>query len=423
MNSIYLKFLLFLSPFLLLLGWAEIQVYKTGETVPFKKVIDKQLSSENEIYYYRQLLNNNLNAYKLEMMNRQKPEIITLGQSIVLNFRDFMFHPMENKFYNCGHLVNNIDDIEHVVNLMKEGDLHRPKMVIFGLDGGVPKKNNWLDFSKNFKYGFSDRAYDLNAHMHALQNFFKYTFFGKNRIPKGSPDIGFGYFGQLGNGYRKDGSFHMLKRTSEFLKNPVFTDDRNAIDAFNKHYPPFSGEWEIDKTKTPRLLKAFADLKDMNIEVIIYMAPYSGYFLDHCFTNEEFKIYWNQFKELQEEIIDAGYPMFRLRKPQDLGLDDRFFQDAYHPGEVIVALQFYEFLNSGAAGSKLLQKVDKSNLLRHLESPKTYPLSFQIESPLLLANIDTIPVHDSLYSGMRLLHDVLENGFPETDYERISSRH
>ncbi len=397
-------------------------MYKTGETVPFKKVIDKQLSSENEIYYYRQLLNNNLNAYKLEMMNRQKPEIITLGQSIVLNFRDFMFHPMEDKFYNCGHLVNNIDDIEHVVNLMKEGDLHRPKMVIFGLDGGVPKKNNWLDFSKNFKYGFSDRAYDLNAHMHALQNFFKYTFFGENRIPKGSPEIGFGYFGQLGNGYRKDGSFHMVKRTSEFRKDPIFTDDRNAIAAFDKHIPPFSGEWEIDTTKTPRLLKAFADMKAMDIEVIIYMAPYSKHFLDHCFTNNEFVVYWEQFVKLQEQIIDAGYPMFRLRKPDDLGLDDRFFQDAYHPGEVIVALQFYEFLNSGAAGSELLQKVDKKNLLNHLKSPKNYPLSFQIESPILMSKMDTIPKHDSLFTGMELLNNVLENGFPESDYERISVR-
>ena len=137
MKTIYLKFLLFLSPFLLILIWGELKVYQSGETVPFQQVIDAQLSSENELYYYRALLNNNINAYKVEMINRQKPEIITLGQSVVLNFRDFMFHPMEDKFYNGGHLVNNVWDIQHVVELWKSNKLHRPKVVIFGLDAGI----------------------------------------------------------------------------------------------------------------------------------------------------------------------------------------------------------------------------------------------------------------------------------------------
>ena len=126
--------------------------------MPYRKVMEAQLTSENELYYYRAMLNNNMNAYKVEMINQQKPDIITLGQSVVLNFRDFMFHPMEDKFYNGGHLVNNIWDIEHVVNLWKEEKLHRPKVVIFGLDVGVPKKNNYLDYFRNFLVGYNDNC-------------------------------------------------------------------------------------------------------------------------------------------------------------------------------------------------------------------------------------------------------------------------
>ena len=411
--------MLFLSPFLLLLTWGEYQVYKTGETVPFKTVIDAQLSSKHELYYYRALLNNNMNAYKVEMINRQKPDIITLGQSVVLNFRDFMFHPMEDKFYNGGHLVNNIWDIEHVVNLWKEKKLHRPKVVIFGLDAGIPKKNNYLDYFRNFRVGYNDKAYDLNSHMHALQNFFKYKLFGGNKIPKGDPEIGFGYFGQLGNGYRKDGSFHMLKRTSEYLKEPKFTDDRNALELFDKHLPPFSGEWEIDPKKIPMLLNAFKEMEAMDMEVIIHLTPYTAYFFDHCLENEEFLIFWEQFLELKQQIIDAGYPIFQWGKSHDLGFDDRFFQDAFHPGETIIGLQFYDFLRKGAAGSELLQKIDKNHLLEIIKSPKTHPLSFQIESPLLQSYMDTIPKHDSLFSAMKMVDHFLENGLPKMEYETV----
>lgn len=419
MKAIYLKFLLFLTPFLLVLIWGELKVYQSGETVPFKKVIDAQLSSEDELYYYRALLNNNMNAYKVEMINRQKPEIITLGQSVVLNFRDFMFHPMEDKFYNGGHLVNNIWDIQHVVELWKSNKLHRPKMVIFGLDAGIPKKNNYLDFFRNFRIGYSDKAYDLNAHMHALQNIYKNELFKVKKIPKGDPKLGFGYFGQLGNGYRKDGSFHMLKRTSEFLKDPVFTDDRNAIDLFDKHLPPFSGEWEIDPKKIPMLLGAFKEMKAMDMEVIIHLSPYSAYFFDHCLTNDEFLIFWEQFLDLKQQIVDAGYPVFQWGKSTDLGFDDRFFQDAFHPGETIIGLQFYDFLRKGAGGSKLLQKVDKNHLLKIIKSPKTHSLSFQIESPILQQYMDTIPKHDSLFSAMKMVDSFLENGLPKMNYKTV----
>ena len=102
-----------------------------------------------------------------------------------------------------------------------------------------------------------------------------------------------------------------------------------------------------------------------------------------------------------------------------MGFDDRFFQDAFHPGETIIGLQFYDFLRQGAGGSKILQQVDKNHLLEIIKSPKVNSMSFQMENPLLLNYMDTIPRHDSLYNAMKMVDNFLKNGLPEMPYETV----
>ncbi|WP_354428139.1 MULTISPECIES: hypothetical protein [unclassified Mucilaginibacter] len=134
--------LVYLLPVWLYFGVCEYLLYLNKETTPINHVIDNQISSKQELYYMRAFFDNSPTMYKLGMMKRTSPDILVLGQSIVLQFRKEMFHPYQSVFYNMGYAINNAYDLQSVVTQIQEKRLHKPKLVILGLDLSLVKKTN-----------------------------------------------------------------------------------------------------------------------------------------------------------------------------------------------------------------------------------------------------------------------------------------
>ncbi|HMR42679.1 MAG TPA: hypothetical protein PKC40_02550 [Saprospiraceae bacterium] len=412
MGRFLLKIFLFLIPPLALIAWGEYQFFDLKETMPVTEVLDEQMKSTEECYYHRLFFDNNLAIYKYEGINRVKPDILVLGQSIVLQIRDFMFHPLEDKFYNAGHLISNVTELEQIIQFMREGKLHKPKVIIFGMDGGLPKANFWLDWRRSFDAEYDDPVHDLNAHARALQKYFN-SFIqpSKTTIPERRETIGFGYMGQRGYGYRHDGSTLMGREVTEYLQHPqVFKDRKNLYEMLIAHTPPFNHPLNFNPDKEKRVKKCLDDFRDLGIELFVFTTPYADAFLEKALRDSSFGVFWKDLNAMQKSIKkEMKYPFFEVERPSSLKLDDRFMLDASHPGEVLMGMLLLRFFKKHPEQLGYLKNVDMSYLENKLRDPKTTPLSFMEENPLILQKYEQIITdREAIKEVMQKVLDVLD---------------
>ena len=113
---------LFSLPFLTNL----IFLYNAFEIMGFNDIVDIQ-SRNNAIYCSK--FNQNHFSYKLKMVELNRPIIISLGSSVVMQMRDFFFN---ESFINCGRGMNSLN--EGRLFLEKMISFHTPKTIILGLD-------------------------------------------------------------------------------------------------------------------------------------------------------------------------------------------------------------------------------------------------------------------------------------------------
>ena len=101
-------------------------VYNAGENSGFDEIIGLQKSKDA---IYGTALNQNSFLYKLEMVREEKPKIIALGSSRVLQFREEYF---TKSFVNCGGAMHYLK--EGVLFLQEMVKYHKPDVIILGLD-------------------------------------------------------------------------------------------------------------------------------------------------------------------------------------------------------------------------------------------------------------------------------------------------
>ena len=140
----------FFAPLLVLGVLFEFAMWRTGETWPVSRVIDTQLSlGTTSSLYSRMLFSQQLNVYKYAMIKRTRPKIVMHGTSRVMQIRDFMFHPLEQWFYNAGGMMQSPQDVATYAERIRSGDLPKPEVLIFGIDPWWVKEGDshegWLD--------------------------------------------------------------------------------------------------------------------------------------------------------------------------------------------------------------------------------------------------------------------------------------
>lgn len=370
MNKFTKRTLIYIAIVLLYLTWGEVSLYKMRENIPLKKVVEQQFESENECYYSRRIFEEYVSSYKFEMLKKKKPDIQIIGQSIVLQFRDFLFKPYDKSFYNAGLMIRNMRDLELYFDLIEAGEIHKPKLIVLGIEHLIFKHNNKLNRRKPFNYEIEDEALKPKAHLRGIQQFLLKT--GNVRY-KGDI-IGFGKQGVQGAGFRKDGSIHNKTEVMAFINDSVHLESDYA-EALKKRYHPFNNPLTIDQTKVEQFYKILDKINDLNIELLVYVAPTSEEFYNIGFKDEEFYNYWNDFIKIQEYLIENNYNIIPFSKPSQLGLNDYYMVDAVHPGSVVTAIQFSEYMANNKHKFKSLQNLDLNQLNERIKK-NTFPLTF-----------------------------------------------
>ncbi len=360
---------------LLYVAVGEFFLWKLGESVSIEKVTDLQTAGKKELYYGRRILGNSLNTYKFTMFRKRNAKVLVLGQSVTLQFRDFMFAPFQNQFYNAGLMARNVDDLEYVITLFENGEQVKPELIVLGLDFSFVLENNELDKTYSLQMLPEDRATNIESHFNGMQKVF---LVGTNRnIPK--VNVGFGKAGMVGRGYRNDGSYRHKPEIENYIKTGEYIDGELS-EKLQKRVSPFVPPMRFSQEKADRFRAILSRLSALQIDVLLYVPPFSDAFYNKAQKDEMFHPFFTDFLAFQNKLVQEGHNLIPFTTPSKMSLNDAYMVDADHPGEVLCAIQLLEFLSNSATQSKMLQAIDLNNLEELVHGKQHIPISFLRDS-------------------------------------------
>jgi hypothetical protein len=358
-------------PVMLYIVIGEYLLYRYKENVPIQNVAKAQLEMKHESYYSRYFFDSSPTLYKLEMAKRQQADILVIGRSTVLGFRAEMFHPFEKSFYNMGFAVNSVADIQAIVDLIKNKQLHKPRLMLIGID--APEiKSGILDHLNTVDKPHEDEVYDIKMHFLAFQLLTRELYAKNPTNVLLNRQVGFGYLGNIGQGFRKDGSLLEAILISRSNFHPVYNDHGYYEQLLNNKVYPLDYPYKINNLLKRNLLHCLADIKKLGITPIIFFPPISNDFYKYFNRNKDFRNYFENYLMFQKELMRMKYQVIPFTTPKDMGLNDNYMQDAIHPGEVLVGRIWYHFLQSGAL-NPIDIKIDTAYLNRMLTAKKQCP--------------------------------------------------
>lgn len=349
----------------------EYLLFRIKENIPIKYIVEKQMQSKEECYYGRALFDDNSSLYKFEALQYKKPKILILGQSIVMNYRDFFFHPYEKDFYNAGFMARTLADVVYFADLIEKGTVVKPEFMVLGIDYGYISGNNFLDQSKWLTVLPADEVFEEKDHLRAIQS----VLFDEGVVTVPDVDYGYGKKGMVGIGYRKDGSFSYKWETMNLVNDSIHNEGP-LLGYFKNKQKRFKKDAYVDTTKVRLLLESLHKFRNMGIEILIYIPPFSDEFFDGIMENENFRLFWAQYMDFVNALEKDHFDIIKFTTPSGMGLTKYSMNNADHPGDVMVAKQFYSYCISSSRKNKFIDKIDTVYLKKAIDAPQTNCLSF-----------------------------------------------
>ena len=373
---------LFLLPLALLLAPWEAMFWLSGECLPFSMVSLWQDRRPTGLFG-RRYFSQDYNQYKLSRMADKEPGILVAGSSRVLQFRDFMFHPLGAKFYNAGRLLVCVNDLACLAGMMAEGKTPRPDSLIVGVDPW------WLypkaAARKVLDQKAGDGSYRPAAHLTALREMISNGGVGLLaklwHFPLRSKWCGYpalGYMAAGGHGFRADGSFTYYSYLKDFRAEPIYRDRVSPaiLTRIQKGTNQFRPADSLGETELAELLGAIKSLTGQGVRVAVFLPPFAGPVDAKLRSDKRYRgWYLDYWSKLPRALEKAGIPWFGRPTPKDWGLDDRYMLDGFHPGEVLIAAIVRDWLVSKPRPG-LLGRVDTERLGGLRLTPGVLPVMF-----------------------------------------------
>ena len=345
----YKKFVLSYFMILLIFGLLLVGIFyylsRIFEHNSFESIVKRQLE-QNSIY--GTALNENVFAYKLELVKQIKPKIIALGGSRVLQFREEFFI---DSFVSAGNAMNTLKEgrlfLEEVLKFYK------PEIVILGLDiwwfnALYPNYEKGVYFNITGTNISTTKILDIAKHIYN-QQFFQSQYLLDNHFianPYSHRDsLGLNAM-YNGRGFFKDGSYvygEIFK--DEKTKDANFADTLWRIENSNSQFAYAS---HIDVKRMQDLFDILNILKKHNIQVVIFIPPLAPSIYKAMQEKQEKYAYIDElFTSLEKNYIT----FFNYYNPAVLKDDDCEFLDGFHGGDVF----YVRILVDMAQKSEILQ--------------------------------------------------------------------
>lgn len=360
------RVLYFLTPVLFFLSYP---IYILSSKKENFYNLDEILNSDNKyiIGYKYNEKNYKYLKYKKILLNK-KFDVLALGSSRVLQFRDKMF---EASFYNAGYTVSTIDDFEFFLKLIPEDKL--PRYLIIGLDqwmfnkewNTINRNDNKIkeDFTNNTSKSIFTGLEKLNLVyddiIHKQLNFHKVYQKSNRELIGLNATLNF-------TGFRNDGSMFYGKQINNLQKKSTDTEDYLFKETFTRinnanrrfEYGNFADEKAI---KTLEKLLHFC--KNKNILVIGFLPPYANEVYEKMQKTNNYNYINDLNQKLPPIFMNFGFDFYSFNKLKDFDSNDNEAIDGFHGGERAYLRLLIKMLNNN---SKLKNICNKNKLLTEL---------------------------------------------------------
>lgn len=342
-------------------------VARVGEMMPIKEAAALQ-NKRGGLYgpaFYQ-----NAYAYKLALHEIRKPDILVMGSSRTMQFRNFFFtRPMTN----AGGAIHYIEEAEQF--LEDALPLHTPKLVLLGLDfWWFHPERTPSNFVHHRLKGdeVTTKKLTLPTRL-VLQGKISPAYYAEHLVsaPGPSPFINSRSIGlnaiMHANGFRQDGSYFYgatIFDAEYDFKDVRFKNTRKRIETGDGR---FAHAADFDSSRLETLRSVARLCKEQGIRLVLFIPPMAPACLE---TMKETNGY-GYVTKLISALKGEGFSAFDFHDPSALNSNPCEFIDGFHPGEVMVqrmlltmALQSDAF--DGFVSTKALEESIKSNAGRVL---------------------------------------------------------
>ncbi|RDU59471.1 hypothetical protein [Helicobacter marmotae] len=303
---------------------------RIGEHNSFAFIVRTQLE-RNALY--GTALNENVFAYKLELLKAKKPEIIALGSSRVLPFREVFFN---TSFINAGNAMNTLNEgIDFVQSLLT---FHKPKLIILGLDFWWFSES-YPNYTKGEYRSITGRQISSSKIKDIFSLISKNTFFESKYIFNNDfISNPYTHLNTLGinamyrsQGFLKDGSYlYGFIFSTQATKDSHFADTLWRID---QGVQKFEYVKSFAKERLKNLDTLLGLLNDNHIEVVVFIPPLAPEVFQTMQKMGEKYAYIDKLFD----TLDKSLQMFNYHNPKKLSADSCEFIDGFHGGDIFYA--------------------------------------------------------------------------------------
>jgi hypothetical protein len=308
-------------------------IERAYENSSFKDIVHIQRSYDA---IYGTALNQNTYAYKLELVRAVKPDVVAVGSSRIMQFReDYFVVP----FVNTGGAMNYLNEgILFLEDLVK---VHKPKTIILGLDFWWFNPNypqpSFYDYHDNIgtfitfdkltkpftflmdsKITLSDYAATI-AYQSRLNNITQYKTLGLDAI-------------KTSEGFRKDGSYFYAKTIFGFDDNYDDVKFQGIASRIAHGIRKFEYSTRISDERVRDLLKFLSIARENDIAVVLFLPPVSHAIYEKMRNAANKYAYVNGLRQYLKTLPCEMYDFHNIGT---VHVDDCEFIDGIHGGDVV----------------------------------------------------------------------------------------
>ena len=360
-------------------------LWRAGELASVVDVVTRQSDSAAR---YGSAIHEDGFAYKLELATREKPVIIALGSSRVLQFRQRVF---STKFINAGRgMITPEEGLTFMRALLPR---HKPKVVIIGLDF-------WW-FNPNWSYPnrrSRNTSLDL-AKLGLVQDWLLKSKISvadiwrvailsdtKNQLTQHA-NIGVAAI-MRGVGYRPDGSRDYGLRYSG--NDPTFNDQgfADTLRRIERGEVQFKHGQQAASPRFRLIDQLLHYLSSEGVTPIVVMPPLARPVLESMKTRGADFSY---LTGIQEYITALPFETYNFMDSEYLGADDCEFVDGFHGGEVVYQRMIASIIGQNP-NSALVPHVNIGALLRSIRKSSGHVLTEKSATEYTLAETDFLQI-------------------------------
>jgi hypothetical protein len=274
------RIILFFLPVIFIVIITEIVGIYSGELLPLKTVARLQSKSSQEITYGRGFLSQEQSRYKFERLLLEKPDVLVIGSSRVMQFGKEMFSK-DIGFYNAGGVIQKAKDLRILADNMPQD--YSPKIIILGIDyfwfDDKYSPQNSLDELLNKR----EEVFELAPHLFFARKLMESLFFGEESIigiikkkDTYSGAVALGTHGYLGEGFQNDGSIQRAVWVKEMKNNHLYVDRETPTiyERVSVGMEQFKHGSQTSEELLSHLKYFLEKTKERNIKVIGFAPPF-----------------------------------------------------------------------------------------------------------------------------------------------------